>query len=268
MFLRHWLRPASLVGAVAVFAGAGCSGLKEWHANGFKVGPNYVAPVTHVAEQWSPAGTDPRLAGSPADLREWWAGLNDPTLSVLLASAGETNPALRRAALKIVELEAIRGKTKGNLYPQSQSVMTTFVNGTISKNLVQGAFQNKFNIWADGYMASWEFDVWGRYRRAVEAADADLAGSVEAYRDTLAGLLADTASAYIDIRTYQQRIAVARQTVEARRGSLALAESRVRSGTATDADVWKAKMGVAQAEAAIPPLELGLRQAGNKLAVL
>lgn len=267
MLLRFLTRPVALAGVAALVAGGGCSGLREWHANGFKVGPNYAPPVVSVAEAWSPAA-DPRLTASPADLRAWWAELNDPALTNLLATAGNKNPALRRAALRVAELEAIRGKTKGNLYPQSQSALTTLVSGTISENLVQGALQNKFNIWADGLMASWELDIWGRYRRAVEAADADMAAAVEAYRDTLAGLLADSTAAYVDIRVFQQRLVYARETVAARKGVLALAESRFENGKTSEAEVWRAKLGVAQAEAAVPPLELGLRQAGNRLAVL
>ncbi len=268
MLVRFLTRPVRLAGVAAVVAaGAGCSGLREWHANGFKVGPNYTPPVVYVAEAWSPAA-DPRLTASPADLRAWWAELHDPVLTGLLATAGDKNPALRRAALKVAELEAVRGKTKGNLYPQSQKALLTTVSGTISENLVQGALENKFDIWADGMLASWELDLWGRYRRAVEAADADLAGAVEAYRDTLAGLLADTTAAYLDVRVYQQRLAFARETVAARKGALAVAESRFKNGNAPESDVWRARLGVAQAEAAVPPLELGVRQAGNRLAVL
>ena len=124
------------------------------------------------------------------------------------------------------------------------------------------------NIWAAGFNASWELDLWGRIRRTIESANADRDSAVEAYHDTLVILTADVATNYVQIRTAQQRIAFASRNVEIQRGSLRLAEARLRDGKATALDVKQARSSLAQTESSIPPLAISLRQANNRLCIL
>ena len=127
---------------------------------------------------------------------------------------------------------------------------------------------SNLNVWATGFNASWELDVWGRIRRTIESANADRDASVEAYHDALVTLTADVATSYIQIRTVRERIGYARRNVEIQRGSLRLAEARLRDGKATALDVKQARSSLAQTEATIPPLLISLRQASNRLCVL
>jgi NodT family efflux transporter outer membrane factor (OMF) lipoprotein len=115
---------------------------------------------------------------------------------------------------------------------------------------------------------SWELDFWGKYRRQVESSNADLGASVEAYRAALVTLLADVVTSYVQMRTFQQRLEYARRNVEIERGTLRLAEARLADGKATALDVKQARSILAQTEASIPPLMIGLRQANDQLCVL
>ena len=102
---------------------------------------------------------------------------------------------------------------------------------------------------------AWELDFWGRFRRAIEAADAELDASVENYDDVLVILLSDVASTYVEIRTLEERLRFARDNVKYQTGSLNLAKIRLEEGAASKLDVTQAQTNVSQTEAAIPVLE-------------
>ena len=124
------------------------------------------------------------------------------------------------------------------------------------------------DVWTTGFNASWELDFWGRIRRNIEASNAELGASVEDYHNALVTLLADAATQYVQARTFQQRIAYARKNTEIQRKSLALVQDRKALGRADALDVAQAQSLLAQTEASIPPLEIGLRQANDQLCVL
>jgi NodT family efflux transporter outer membrane factor (OMF) lipoprotein len=145
--------------------------------------------------------------------------------------------------------------------------MAAYAHGQISENLnlpLPGAI----NLFATGFNMSWELDFWGRYRRTVEAANADWAASVEQYGDTLVMVLSEVATAYVELRTFEQRLEYANENAEIQRGSLVLAENRFKEGLATELDVRQARSSLAQTESTIPPLVTGRRQASNRLCIL
>ncbi len=102
--------------------------------------------------------------------------------------------------------------------------------------------------------ASWELDFWGRYRRAIEAADAELDASVEDYDDVLVVLLSDVAANYVQYRTFEQRLVYARANVEIQRKSFQLATDKFENGATTERDTHQAKQVLEQTEALIPAL--------------
>jgi NodT family efflux transporter outer membrane factor (OMF) lipoprotein len=251
---------------------SGCTTLQEWVNNGFKVGPNYAEPPATISPAWIDAAV-PHLVHKPPEGNAWWDMFHDPVLDSLIETATRENLDLRAAATRVLQAQAQRNITAGNLFPQSQNAIGDYAHVQLGKNLgflrsPQAAFPTTFNIWATGFNASWELDFWGRLRRAIESADADLGASVERHHDALVTLLADVASNYVQIRTFQQRIAYARRNVEIQRGSLRLAEARLMDGKATALDVKQARTSLAQTESLIPPLVIGLRQANDRLCVL
>ena len=249
-----------------LFLAGGCTSLRQWCHNGFKVGPNYVQPAAPVAETWVDF-SDPRVRHEPVQDCAWWTVFDDATLNGLIETAHRQNLDLRTAGTRILTARAQRGIAVGNLFPQSQTAVSTYVHGQISQNLGLPLPSN-LNLWADGFNASWEADFWGRFRRSIEAADADLGASVESYGDTLVMLLADVATTYVQLRTFEQRLQYARQNVTIQKGSVKLAEDRFRGGKATELDMRQARSNLAQTEALIPPLLAGRRQAANRLCIL
>jgi NodT family efflux transporter outer membrane factor (OMF) lipoprotein len=259
----------------------GCStGLHEYVHNGFKVGPNYGRPAAPVAENWIDY-QDARVVSEPPQHWAWWTVFNDPVLNALVEDAHRQNLTLREAGFRIAESRALLGFAVGNIFPQFQEAFGSY-NRT-QRSLEVGALggaggaggglggisiPRNFSVWTLGSQLAWELDFWGRFRRAVESADAELDASVENYDDVLVILLADVASTYVEIRTLEERLRFARDNVKYQSGSLNLAKIRLEEGAASKLDVTQAQTNVSQTEAAIPVLETQLRQAHNRLCVL
>src|SRR5262249_29012852 len=128
--------------------------------------------------------------------------------------------------------------------------------------------QRFYSQWDYGFNLAWELDFWGRFRRAVESADASLDASVEDYDAVLVTLLGDVAAAYVSLRTFEQRIEYTRANVALQRETLKIAEGGFKAGTTGELDVVQARSTLEQTEAQIPELEISLRQANNQLCIL
>lgn len=260
--------PATLAAATAL--AAGCTSLQDWVHNGFKVGPNFEDPSASTTAAWIDA-TDKRISSESPRGDDWWNVFRDPAIPFLVETAQRENLDLKTAGTRILQAQAQRNISVGNLFPQSQSVSGDYAHAQIPSNLLgspQGGLPSSLNIWSVGFNTSWELDFWGRFRRQIETANADLGSSVEAYHDALVTLLSDVVTNYVQMRTYQQRIVFARRNVEIQKGSLRLAEARLADGKATTLDVKQAHSLLDQTESSIPPLVIGLRQSTDRLCTL
>ena len=259
----------SLIGAWGIgFAllGSGCTSMREWWHNGFKVGPNYHQPDATVASRWIDYA-DAKVKAQPQDCGKWWSQLDDPILDSLIEKAVRQNLDLKTAGARILESQGKRNIAAGNLFPQSQQALAANPYAQISKNMAL-PLPHTLSLWATGFNASWELDFWGRFRRAVEAADADLSASIDGYNEALVLLLSEVATNYVQARIYQQRLAFARRNVEIQQGSFEIAELRFKKGAASELDVQQARSVLTQTKSTIPPLRTGLRQANNRLCIL
>jgi len=258
---------ATLTAWLVVLLAGGCTGVKEWCGNRFKVGPDYRRPPAAVAENWIDADDERIRPDWVVDA--WWTQFNDPTLDGLVQTAYQQNLDLQTAGTRILEARAQRNIAAGNLFPQSQSAIATYIRGQLPTG---GGFPlpipSELNLFATGFNASWEADFWGRYRRTIIASQATLDASVDGYSDALVMTLADVATNYVQYRTFQQRLDYARRNVKIQEATLDLAETRFNVGTTTNLDVQQAKSNLAQTQSTIPSLETGLRQAGNGLCIL
>jgi NodT family efflux transporter outer membrane factor (OMF) lipoprotein len=251
---------------------SGCTPWGEYVRNGFKVGPNYHEPPAPVARNWIDAA-DPHFVHVPADEGDWWTAFNDPALNSLIETATRENLDLKTAVTRIFQAQAQRNIAAGNLLPQTQNATVGYAHGQISKNFnifspSPFGLPTNLNVWSAGFNASWELDFWGRLRRNVESANDQLDASVEGYREAMVILLADVATNYVQLRTFQQRLAFAYQNVQIQQGSLKLVQSRLDAGKASQLDLEQALSVLAQTEASIPPLEIGQRQANDRLCEL
>jgi NodT family efflux transporter outer membrane factor (OMF) lipoprotein len=264
---RHHIRRVGALVIAVLLGVSGCTSLRQWHRNGWKVGPNYVEPAAPTSAAYTP--NDPRVTPTTPDAA-WWTAFNDPVLDSLIARAHEQSPDLERAEAKVLEARAQKRIAVGNLLPQSQQDLFAYVHGALSDNLAdgQGGFNDKFNIWAQGAYATWELDIWGRQRRTIEGTRADVSAACYGYEEVLVALLADTAAAYFRIRAYQTRLELMRKNVELQQETTRLVQARFDKGLVSAADLEQAKANQAETESQVPVLENGLRQANNCLCVL
>ncbi len=235
------------------------------------VGPDFKRPDAPVAEDWieTKAGTKEAKRESE-EYADWWTLFNDPVLDVLIDKAYQQNLPLKIAGVRIAEARAQLGIATGQQYPQLQQLV-----GSVGRNGLSERSPN-FNDTADsgfwtaevGFDAAWEVDFWGRFRRGVESAEANLIGSIADYDDVLVSLTAEVASAYTQIRTFEERIAVALENVKIQKRSLEIADVRFRNGATTELDVRQAETLLRTTQATVPNLQIGLRQSKHALSVL
>lgn len=233
------------------------------------VGPDYAPPETKMPDAWHQAATK-GLAEGRADLQTWWVTLNDPVLDNLIRRAGAGNLDLKEAVARILQARASLGIVSGEQFPQIDGA-GSFDRSRTSEGIqvaVPPPQDNPDNFSNLGLSATWEIDLWGRIKRSIESADAALDASIEDYRDVLVLLFADVASNYVEARTLQARIRLARNNVELQRQTLQLTQGRFTAGIAPLLDVRQAELNLARTESSIPTLRSSLAQAINRLGVL
>ncbi|MDY6838904.1 MAG: efflux transporter outer membrane subunit [Thermodesulfobacteriota bacterium] len=230
------------------------------------VGPDYVPPEVSASAKWT-AELEGGLNAEqidPQTLAHWWTTLNDPTLSSLMERAVAGNLHLKEARARLREARARRGVSQADRFP------TIEATGSVSQNRSSeetGGGETR-ELYAAGFDASWELDLFGGIRRSVEAAEAELRASEEDLRDVLVTLLAEVALNYIEVRSFQTRLSIAEANLDAQEETHNLTQWRFQAGLTTQLDVEQAKYNLEQTRSQIPTLETGLEQAGNRLAVL
>ncbi len=264
----HALR-GTLLGALGFGLCTGC-GLLTPFGVGTLVGPDYEKPATQVEERWIDF-RDPRLQSEEADLQTWWSVFNDPVLDGLMAQAGSGNLTLQAAAERVSAARARRDLAAGFMYPQSQGAAGGVGSTRLSEetaNIPTSDFERTSNQWDIDAGASWEIDFWGRYRRAVESADAELQASVAEHDDVMVLLYAETAGRYVSYRTFQERLNYLRQNEKIQQDSFNVTQARFDAGEVPERDVFEARQVLEETRALIPGTELGLRIENNALCVL
>lgn len=240
------------------------------------VGPNFEPPKAPQQPEWQGVG-EQGLTAETVGYRDWWSVFGDPQLNRLIALAYDGNQTLQVAGLRVIEARAQLGIAVGNLYPQQQQAFGSYAYQAISENAVPvnnlppevaNGVDTTFNNWVLGAGASWELDFWGKFRRNIEAANANFVSNLADYDNAIVLLTGDVASTYALIRTFEARLEIARRNVELQKKSLNITEVRFRNGATTELDVRQAESLLYETEARIPQFELGLGQSRNALATL
>lgn len=233
-----------------------------------KVGPDFTPPSAPVADSWTGGGQG-SLRSEPGQHEEWWAVFNDTVLDTLVSEAHRQNLDLQTAGLRVLEARAQLGIVTGSLYPQQQQL------GASASAL--GASRNAANTIAGdldykdvntSFSAGWELDFWGKFRRGVEAADAQFLAAIASYDDVMVTLTAEVARSYILIRTLGERIRLSEESAVIQERSLEIAENRFDGGLVTELDVQQARTLLANTRAAIPRYRADYRRAQNALSIL
>ncbi|MDP2046170.1 MAG: efflux transporter outer membrane subunit [Deltaproteobacteria bacterium] len=239
------------------------------------VGPDYVRPPVQVEQTWLDTG-DKRVQTATAEYKDWWQAFKDPALNQLIDTAYRENLTLRIAGVRVLGARAQLGIVTGQLYPQSQQATGSLQKQRVSPGAVVGGSPQSSSSFGGmslaqsqiGLTASWEIDFWGKFRRAIQSADASLQATIADYDNVLVSLTADVANSYILMRTLEKRLAIANENVRIQTESLQIAQARFSGGTTSERDVEQAKTILANTQATIPTLESQLRQTKNAISVL
>ncbi|MES9996602.1 efflux transporter outer membrane subunit [Desulfovibrio aminophilus] len=254
--MSAWRVLAALILALAC---AGCAA----------VGPDYARPELAAPEGFSEAG-DASAVPPALELAAWWRGFGDPELDSLMERAARSNLDLEQARARVAQARATLRSARGGFWP------TLDASGEVdrskdSKNAVEGATYSSgktSTLYKAGFDASWELDLFGRTRRSVESAEASLEAGREDLHNTLLTLLGDVATSYVSLRSNQSRLAIARATLESQSQTVEVTRARWRAGLVSRLDVTQAESQRAGTEADIPGLELEIKQAMHRLAIL
>ena len=222
----------------------------QWVRQGFKVGPNYCPPPAPVAAAWLD-GEQPEVIAQPAELAHWWRVFDDPVLDELEATAACQNLPLKIAAMRILEARATLNVARGTLWPQQQQAMGSYTRSQLSQATAIVYPITRFDTWDVGFNASWELDLWGRFRRTIESAEANLDSQIESSVDVLVILQGEVAAAYIQLRTFQERLRIVHRNVDLQEKTLELVNLRFDNGKVTELDVAQAKQNLNATRAAI-----------------
>jgi NodT family efflux transporter outer membrane factor (OMF) lipoprotein len=240
---------------------------------GCLLGPNYVEPEIATADAWRSAVAAEMDQESPP-ITFWWESLDDAVLTDLIRRAELANLDLRSAVARVREARAQRGISRGDYFPNitlngAYSYFKLSENSPAGQLVVgSGEAIEADDSWTASADVFWEVDLFGRIRRQNEAAGAQFQASIEDYRDVLVTLYAEVAAAYVDVRTFQARLAFARQNAELQRETVQLTRDRFDAGLVSGLDVSQAETNLASTEAEIPTLETALNSSLNRVAVL
>lgn len=252
---------------------------------GCQVGLKFQQPNLSMPQKW--LQSIPEATQAEKDLAHWWTLFDDPTLTSLVDKAIVDNLDLKVALERIREARAARNAAASEAGPvlgflgsvSRQQTSTTmqpgaaqtgspaFQHGTVTSGQQQSSTVIT-DQYQTGFDAEWELDLFGRIQRTIEAGDADLKAFTESRRDLLVTIAADVARSYIELRTYQGRIDLARLHLAAQKKAAALTRQRFEGGLASGLDMANAEAQAADTAARIPLLEASARQSIYKLGIL
>ncbi|MCC6362284.1 MAG: efflux transporter outer membrane subunit [Bryobacterales bacterium] len=238
---------------------------------GCAVGPNYRRPAVAAPDSFRGTLTPPELA-SLADLK-WWEVFTDPSLRELIGTALAQNYDLRNAVARVEAARANLGFARANQYP-NLSANANITANRVSRNgamyLSPGfvPHQDRGFGGATLNLLSFEADIWGRLRRATEAARANLLSTEENRKAVMTTLVSDVATTYFELCELDAELEISKRTLATRRESLNLIKSRQSHGLATLLDLRQAEELVHTAAEAIPATEQRIAQTENQISLL
>lgn len=230
------------------------------------VGPEYAAPAATVPAAWREAGEAAFAAEAPRSTG-WWRAFQDPVLDNLVTRAVAAGPDRREAMARLREARALRGVAGAGRFPDVDAA-GEFRRSRDSERAPLGAQSSDTDLYVGGLDASWELDLWGRVRREVEAADADLGAAAEDAHGVFLAVAAETALNYVELRSFQRRLAIARMNVDLQEQTVELVRARHEAGLVGARDLAQASTNVAITRSRVPALEAAGRAAENRLSVL
>jgi multidrug efflux system outer membrane protein len=233
---------------------------------GCMVGPNYMRPSIDTQANYRFEDKEAKDLANTA----WWEQFNDPVLNGLVTTSLQENKDVLIATARIEEFFGRYFSTRGNQFPAASGSADVFRQRLSEKNSIQpiDGKDNAFNFYQAFLGASWELDFWGKFRRATEAARAELLATEEGRRTVVLTLVSAVAAAYVDLRALDKQLEITRHTAESRKNTLDLFQLRFQKGVISEVDLSQAQSEYEDALARIPDFERAIGQTENALSVL
>jgi len=232
---------------------------------GCMFGPNYERPKVDLPANWSIETAQPAETANLA----WWEQFQDETLNGLIRAALEGNQDLKAAAARIDQFYARYGVTRSELFPQiygEGAYQRSQSSNSLGMN-PQGRIgpRNNYSI---NINTAWELDLWGRVKRASEAAMAELLSQEAARRAIVLSLVSSVAKTYVQLRDLDERLRITNETLKTRKSSLELARTRFQNGLVSELDAIQAEAEYEATLAGIPRLEKLIAETEHALSFL
>jgi multidrug efflux system outer membrane protein len=233
--------------------------------SGCMLGPNYTRPDVDIPQGWR---LSVEKASAVANV-PWWEQFKDPVLNKYIQTSLEQNKDLKIAVAVVQEYYARLGITRSELFPSLGAVAAgARIRSSNTFLPSSSGIDKNFNDFVLAFQLTYELDLWGRIRRATEAARADLLSQEEAQRTVILTLVTSVASTYIDLLELDKRLFIANQTLKSFEESLKLIKLRFQGGVTSELEVRQAESQVETAAAVIPQLETEIARKENQLSVL
>ena len=234
---------------------------------GCTVGPNYKKPVASIPPTYRGL-TPEQIANADSTSvgdQKWWEVFQDQQLRSLIQTAIQQNYDVRIAATRVLAAQAQLGITRADQYP-NVAAGASLVDQRTSRSPAAPAFE--VGAGQLSVSAGWELDFWGKFRRASEAARANLVASEWARQEVIVTLVANVSAAYFQLRALDLELEISRRTLASRQESLRLTHILADGGSTSMLDVRQAEQLVFTAAAEIPALEQQVEQQENLISIL
>jgi len=256
------MKTTAVISALFTLLAAGCT-----------VGPDYRPPVSDTPSQWSGKLSD-RIAGQNDRVGEWWKLFHDAELDSLIERAVNANLELRIAESRVRQARAQQGFAEADFWPTlnasgSYARQKQSENQPILGSLPKSSdipFEN--DVYKAGFDASWEIDIFGGKRRAMEAATAELTATEYGRRDVLVSLLSEVTRYYALTRGAQRQLAILQNQIKAQEESVKITRSRVEHGAAAELELQRALALLASIRSQAPIIETSIQSSIHRLGVL
>lgn len=237
---------------------------------GCALGPEHQRPASTLDAGFIAAGSSSvDAAATPPDIATFWRRFNDATLSALVERALAANGDVRIAQARLQEARANQGEADAAARPGlGVDAGVTRAIRPITQQPGASRSERTGTTYDTGFIANWELDLFGRYRRGSEAAAARTDASLASLHAAHTSVAAEVARNYLDLRGLQQRLRIAEAALLNQREALRITEARVDAGRSTPLDQARARNLVASTEAALPALQNGIERTVFRLATL
>ena len=231
------------------------------------VGPNYQRPTVETPQTWRFEDKEAKDVANTT----WWEQFGDPVLNDLIQTALRENKDVKIAAARVEQFAGQYGTTRAALFPQvgaGASAGRQRMSERTGPTPLEGQGNPTFSNYELFINASWEIDLWGKLRRATEAARANLLSTEEARRSVILTLVSSVANSYINLRDLDKQLELTTQTAGNYKASYDLFNLRFQHGIVSEIEVSQAKSQYEQAAGNIPFFEKQISQQEDALCVL